>query len=35
MRTAIPAIHPLRLPLYYAVALGSVAMILAITMGIL
>ena len=34
MRTAIPAIHPIRLPLYYALALGSVALILAITAGI-
>jgi hypothetical protein len=35
MRNTIPAIHPLRLPLYYAMALGSVALILAITTGAL
>jgi len=31
MRSAMPAIHPLRLPLYYSMALGAVVLILAIT----
>jgi hypothetical protein len=35
MKDQIPIIHPLQLPLYYILALGSVALIMAITMGVL
>jgi hypothetical protein len=35
MRNVIRTIHPLLLPLYYAIALGSVALILAIATGVL
>jgi hypothetical protein len=35
MRDQVPINYPFQLPLYYILALGSVALILAIAMGVL